>query len=152
MKKQTATPPAPNVENTRGKVTNLTDAEFAMFVAIIYCESGGEKYEGKLAVANVILNRMYDPGYPSTMEGVIKQKGQFSPVELGTFDKRVSEYKNGKFTSSAHKECIQAAKEAMAGKNNIGDRDGFMTPAAFKSYGTGAKNVTTIGNHVFFSW
>lgn len=155
VKKQTTGSAVPdvNVENTRGKITTLTDNEFAMFVAIIYCESGGEKYEGKLAVANVILNRMYGSSYyPNDMEGVIRQKGQFSPVQQGTFDKRVAEYKNGKFTSQAHKECIQAAKEAMAGKNNIGDRNGFMTPAAFKTYGKGAKNVTTIGNHVFFTW
>lgn len=144
--------PATSVENTRGKVTTLTEEEFAMFCAIIYCESGSEKYEGKLAVANVILNRLYSSKYPNTMEGVIKQKGQFSPVKQGTFAKRVSEYKNGKFTTDNHKQCIQAAREAMAGKNNIGTRNGFMTPSAFKTYGRGAKNVTQIGNHKFFEW
>jgi len=139
-------------ENNRGKVTTLTDDEFAMFVAIIYCESGGESYEGKLGVANVILNRLYGGTYGDSLRDVIYAKGQFSPAGDGKLDRKISEYKNGKFTEKAHKECIEAAKEAMAGHNNIGSRKNFMTPSAFKRCVGSASDKLVIGNHVFFTW
>ena len=139
-------------ENNRGQITNLTDEEMAMFVAIIYCESGGESYEGKLGVANVILNRLYSGGEGTTLRSVIYAKRQFTPAGNGTLDKRIAEYKNGKFTEKAHKECIEAAKEACGGHNNIGTRKNFMTKAAYRSTVGSRPDKLVIGNHVFFTW
>ena len=139
-------------ENNRGKVTEFTENEYALFVAIIFCESGGESYEGKLAVANVILNRLYSGAYGKDLSSVLYARGQFTPASNGTLDSRASEYKNGKFKKAAHLECIEAANEAMAGHNNIGSRNGFMTPSAFNTYVGSAPDKLVIGNHVFFSW
>ena len=47
---------------------------------LIYCEARGESYEGKLAVASVVINRILSSKYPDTMAGVIYQKSQFAPV------------------------------------------------------------------------
>jgi N-acetylmuramoyl-L-alanine amidase len=45
----------------------------------VYFEARGESHLGKLAVANVILNRTkVAEKFPDTVCGVIKQKGQFS--------------------------------------------------------------------------
>ena len=54
---------------------------------IINAEAGGEPFKGKIAVGNVVLNRVASPSYPNTIYGVIfDRKGgtQFSPVSLGT--------------------------------------------------------------------
>lgn len=55
---------------------------------IINAEAQGEPYEGKVAVGNVVLNRVKSPLFPNTIYGVIFEyyKGipQFSPVADGT--------------------------------------------------------------------
>ena len=47
---------------------------------LIYCEAGGEPYDGQLAVASVVINRVRSSVYPNTVVGVIYQNKQFSPV------------------------------------------------------------------------
>ena len=45
---------------------------------------------------------------------IIYQKYQFGPVRNGSLSKALSNYDAGKFTSSYHKDCIKAAKVALA--------------------------------------
>lgn len=54
---------------------------------IIEAEAGGEMIEGKIAVGNVVLNRVADKRYPNTIYGVIfdfKNGIQFTPAYTGT--------------------------------------------------------------------
>lgn len=51
----------------------------------IYHEARGESHLGKLAVAQVVINRMRSPKFPKTVCGVVYQPGQFS----WTRDKRL---------------------------------------------------------------
>ena len=54
---------------------------------IIEAEASGEVLEGKIAVGNVVLNRVADTRYPSTIYGVIfdfKNGIQFTPAYTGT--------------------------------------------------------------------
>ena len=51
---------------------------------LIYCEAGGEPYDGQLAVASVVINRVRSSVYPNTVVGVIYQNKQFSPVATWT--------------------------------------------------------------------
>ena len=54
---------------------------------IISAESQGEPWEGKIAVGNVVLNRVASPDFPDTIYGVIfddRWGGQFEPVRNGT--------------------------------------------------------------------
>lgn len=103
---------------------------------IIYCEAGGEPYEGQLAVGAVVINRVLSSVYPSTVEGVLRQKYQFSPVLSGRYDKY---YEIGKTTPS----CYRAADEAMSGLTNIGNCTHFRTPIP------GLEGIR-IGNHIFY--
>ena len=45
---------------------------------LIYCEAGGEPYDGQLAAASVVINRVRSSVYPNTVVGVIYQNKQFS--------------------------------------------------------------------------
>ncbi|WP_370452911.1 spore cortex-lytic enzyme [Sporosarcina sp. BI001-red] len=49
----------------------------------VYGESRGEPYEGQVAVAAVILNRIENPDFPNTVGGVIFQPGAFTAVSDG---------------------------------------------------------------------
>lgn len=141
--------------NTRRKyreAITLTKEEYKLFVCIVYAEAGGENYECQLGVANVILNRVKMDGWPNTLKGVIYQKQQFSPVTNGYLNKCLSEYAAGKFNSKWHESCFKAVDDAVAGKNNIGNRQYFMTAEALKRVlGNNYYDRKDIGKTAFFN-
>jgi len=56
-----------------------TKEELYMLAQVITGEARGEKTKGKIAVANVVMNRVLSRGYPGdTIEAVITAPGQFS--------------------------------------------------------------------------
>lgn len=103
---------------------------------LIYCEAGGEPYEGQVAVGAVVINRVLSSVYPNTVSGVIYQRSQFSPVASGRLALALSQ---NKATAS----CYQAADEAMAGVTNVGGCVYFRTPIA------GLTGIQ-IGGHIFY--
>lgn len=63
--------------------------DYEVLLKIVEAEAGCEDEEGKLLVANVILNRVEDPKFPNTVKEVVFQKEngttQFSPVSDGSY-------------------------------------------------------------------
>lgn len=126
---------AKNSTTTAAKSSGVSasKSELDMLAAIIQCEAEGESYTGKVAVGAVVLNRVKSSKFPNTIEGVIKQKGQFSPVASGRFARVLS---NG-----ANSECYKAAKDALNGSNPIGN-------ALF--FNTGSGRGYRLGGHQFY--
>lgn len=90
----------------------FTDAEFKLMSVVIAMEALYEPYEGKVAVANVIINRILDGYWGDTLNEVIYAPQQFTGANSG----RVEEFWN-----QANGDCMKAAKQAASGYNNIGD-------------------------------
>lgn len=67
------------------------DDQWQCLTQALYFEARGESLKGQFAVAEVILNRVDSPAYPSTVCGVVGQRGggscQFSYVCDGASDK-----------------------------------------------------------------
>ncbi len=103
---------------------------------LIYCEAGGEPYEGKLAVGSVVINRVLSAKFPDTVLGVIYQKKQFSPVASGRLDLALT-------VNKANADCYRAADEAMSGMTNVGNCVFFRTPIP------GLTGIS-IGGHIFY--
>jgi len=103
---------------------------------IIYCEAGGEPYEGQVAVGAVVVNRVLSSVYPNTVVGVIYQNKQFSPVASGRLALALA-------NDSATTSCYKAADEAMRGVTNVGQRVYFRTPIP------GLEGLR-IGGHIFY--
>jgi N-acetylmuramoyl-L-alanine amidase len=59
--------------------------EIEKMARVVYGEARGESYEGQVAVAAVIRNRVYSPEFPSTIEGVIYQRNAFTAVHDGQY-------------------------------------------------------------------
>src|SRR5690606_618018 len=55
---------------------------------LVEAESAGESFEGKVAVASVIANRVELKEFPNTVMGVIKAPKQFSPFMDGSIHRR----------------------------------------------------------------
>lgn len=67
------------------KSVTITKAEEQMLLKLTMAEAGGEDLEGKALVMRVVLNRVLDPSFPNTVEGVICQENQFSPLWDGRY-------------------------------------------------------------------
>lgn len=62
------------------------DAQMLMKIAVV---EDNTNVESQAYVMETVLNRVKSPDFPSTVEGVIRQKGQFSTVSNGSYDKAV---------------------------------------------------------------
>ena len=111
---------------------------------IIEAESGAEPYRGKLAVGNVILNRVKSSDFPNSIYGVIfdrKNGVQFTPVANGTIYN----------TPSA--ESIRAAEACLNGTNVVGNCLYFFNPKTATKASWIIQNrafYESIGNHDFY--
>lgn len=125
--------PAPGSSQEPIVNTSVNDVE--LLAALIECEAGSSDYEGMLAVGAVVVNRMKSSYYPDTLRGVVYQSGQFPPATNGLVDRVLRRgIKNS---------CKQAAEDALAGKNNVGDC------LSFRASSSGHAG-TIIGSNVFF--
>ena len=111
---------------------------------IIHAEAGGEPFRGKIAVGNVVLNRVRSSQYPNTIWGVIfdkKHGTQFSPVSYGTIYN----------TPSA--ESTIAAKLCLEGYSVAGEALFFMNPriASTNWIAQNRPYLFTIGKHDFYA-
>ena len=119
------------------------DAPDALFwlSRIISAESRGEPLEGKIAVGNVVLNRVASSLFPDTVYEVIHQRNQFTPVT------------NGSINLTPNAESVAAAKLCLDGANTIGNALYFINPrSAPNSWAARNRSyVATIGAHAFFA-
>ncbi|MCD8130521.1 MAG: cell wall hydrolase [Lachnospiraceae bacterium] len=115
---------------------SASDYERLLLAALIYCEAGGESYEGKLAVGAVVCNRVRSSGYPNTLQGVIYASGQFTPAKSGRLDQVM-------VSGNIPQSCYDAAEEALAGYTNVGSAVRFRA-------NNGTIEGVVIGNHVFY--
>lgn len=98
--------------NTETK-TLPTQADIRLLAALVYYESGNQPYQGKLAVASVVLNRMNDSRFPDTLSGVIYQSGQFSPAMNGALTWLVAS------GQQIQEDCVKAAEEVLYGGSTL---------------------------------
>ncbi|MBO4872215.1 MAG: cell wall hydrolase [Lachnospiraceae bacterium] len=115
-----------------------------LLAAIIDCEAGGQTYEGKVAVGNVIMNRILDPRFQTTIYDVVYGPGQFSPVKNGFLARKLKQ--------GATEACYEAARDVLDGVCVI-PREYlyFCTPELFaKKPPKNYKSAITVCWHVFY--
>ena len=109
-------------------------ARTAMEDALL-AQKGGESYIGQVAVGNVVMNRMESGKHPNTITGVVYEPGQFSPVRNGSLKRTLG-------SGNVNASCRQAALEAIAGAEPVGDKLFFRR--------VNGRSGQVIGNHVFY--
>ena len=124
--------------------TSVSDEDYNVLLKIVQAEAGICDDEGKILVANVILNRVKSGKFPSTVKGVVYSPSQFSPVSDGSIN-------SVKVTSNTI-ECVNRALEgedysngALYFMNRRGSRSGAIS--WFDSHLT---YLFQHGNHEFF--
>lgn len=131
-----------------GMAYSLCREDYDMLLRIVEAEASGEDEDGKLLVANVVLNRMNHEQFPDTVSEVILQQSggvtQFSPVASGRI-----------WRVEVSEETVSAVWRALEGEDIS---DGALYFAARKYADSSSmqwfdRNLTylfTHGNHEFF--
>lgn len=115
---------------------NADSDTIVLLAAILECEAG-VSYEGMIAVGTVIMNRVGSARFPNTIEGVIYQSGQFSPVRSGKLDEVLEK---GPMDSA-----YKAAKAVLGGERNSKVKKCLFFWASY----TGHKGII-VGDNVFW--
>ena len=123
---------APETESTESSSSDISSSDLDLLAALIYCEAGNQPMEGKIAVGQVVMNRVASGSFANTIHDVIYESGQFTPAYSGQLAGVIG---------SAPSDCYDAALAAMNGEGTVGGALYFNT---------GSGKGTQIGDHQFY--
>ena len=128
------TPETEYVEETESteSAVSASSSDLDLLAALIYCEAGNQSMEGKIAVGQVVMNRVASSSFANTIHDVIYEGGQFTPASSGWLDSVIG---------SAPSDCYEAAQAALNGQGTVGGALYFNT---------GSGKGTQIGAHQFY--
>ena len=107
---------------------------------IIQAECGNQPLEGRMAVGNVVLNRVKNPAFPSTVKGVLSQKNQFTTWKNGALAKR-----------TPNATSVIAAKLVLDGGEVESTKGATFFDSMCNRWAARNKTcVAVIGNHKFY--
>ena len=109
-----------------------------LLARVVNGEARGESYEGQVAIAAVVLNRVKHSSFPNSIAGVIYQPGAFTAVS------------DGQINQSVYSSCYNAARDALNGWAPTGGAIYYYNPStATNQWIRSRKIIKTIGKHVF---
>jgi N-acetylmuramoyl-L-alanine amidase len=125
----------PKVKNK----VNLSEKEIDLLARLVRAEAQIEPFNGKVAVACVVLNRLESSLFPDSIKEVIYEPGQFQPVS------------NGEIHKPADEESIAAVKAALSELRHAAEESLFFyNPKIATSRWLDTRATTlVIGQHVF---
>jgi N-acetylmuramoyl-L-alanine amidase len=121
------------------ELSKYTEQEIDLLARLVRAEAQTEPFEGKVAVACVVLNRIESPLFPDTMKEVIYERKQFQPVS------------NGQINKPADQESIDAVIAALTDHRDMAPGSLFFyNPDIATSRWLDSRATTlVIGQHVF---
>lgn len=115
-----------------------SSSDLYLLAKTVYAEARGEPYEGQVAVAAVILNRVESPDFPNTIAEVIYQPWAFTAVH------------DGQINLEPNETAYSAARDAMNGWDpTYGCLYYYNASTATSKWIFTRTTVVTIGKHVF---
>lgn len=116
----------------------VTGEEYDLLARAVYSEARGEPFQGQVAIAAVILNRVEHENFPDTINDVIFQPSAFTAVQ------------DGQFWLTPDSTAYAAAEEALAGDDPSGGAVFYYNPATASNWWIRSRQIiTAIGKHVF---
>ncbi|MBO2944135.1 spore cortex-lytic enzyme [Paenibacillus sp. F411] len=121
-----------------GNTMGLSDNELKIMANAVYGEARGEPFEGQVAVAAVILNRVKSPTFPNTPSGVIFEPRAFTAVA------------DGQIWLEPNEQAKKAVIQALNGWDPTGGCTYYFNPETATSPWIWTRpQVKTIGQHIF---
>ena len=141
VEKTTLPQPQPEREYASAIQSRDWDAEESqMLMRLAMAEAEGESVEGKALVMLVVLNRVWSDDFPGTIEEVIFQPKQFSPVTEG------GRY----YTAEPNEECWEALELVMNGWDESGGALYFESCEGGSWHSENLEYLFQEGNHKFY--
>ena len=118
----------------------------------IYREAGHEPFEGKVAVAQVTLNRTQHPSFPNTVCEVVYQKNSFMGKVVCQFSWYCdSVHRMRPVNKQAYEESYRVAKMVYLEDFKLESvKNALYYHADYVNPNWGKKKVTKIGAHIFY--
>lgn len=127
-----------NIEEFKKQDVIVTAEEKELLARLVTAEAKGEPYAGKVAVAEVVLNRVEDDRFPDSVKEVIYEKNAFQPVQ------------NNSIQQPAEPTSVKAVEDALIEKEHDTEALFFYNPeTASDNWIRDRKIIQQIGNHVF---
>jgi N-acetylmuramoyl-L-alanine amidase len=125
-------------ELSSGNTMGLSENDLKIMANAVYGEARGEPFEGQVAVAAVIMNRVKSPSFPNTPSGVIFQPGAFTAVA------------DGQIYLEPNEQARKAVEQALNGWDPSGGCLYYFNPKTATSKWIWTRpQVKTIGEHIF---
>lgn len=123
---------------TVSRGNNISREDLGLLARAVYSEARGESYEGQVAVAAVILNRLESPEFPKTIREIIFEPWAFTAVH------------DGQFWLTPNETAYKAAKDAINGWDPTGGAVFYYNPAKTTNKWIWSRPVIKqIGSHLF---
>ena len=128
------------------------DRQLSCLAQNIYHEAGYEPFEGKVAVAQVTLNRAASGNFPSDICGVIYQKSKVYEKVICQFSWYCEQpTKVRPINAAAYNESMAVAKKVLLeGFKLDGLKKAMYYHADYVNPGWRKEKVATIGRHIFY--
>lgn len=131
-------------QNNQSKVTaantpnGFSQNDIQLMANAVYGEARGEPYEGQVAVAAVIINRLESATFPNTVSGVIFEPLAFTAVA------------DGQIWLTPNETAKKAVLDAINGMDPTGEATYYFNPdTATSSWIWGRPQIKKIGKHIF---
>lgn len=123
---------------TTSNSLGLSENDINLMANAVYGEARGEPYEGQVAVAAVILNRVKSSLFPNTVSGVIFEPRAFTAVA------------DGQIWLTPNEKAKRAVRDAMNGWDPTGGCIYYFNPdTATSGWIWTRPQVKRIGKHIF---
>jgi spore germination cell wall hydrolase CwlJ-like protein len=118
----------------------------------IYREAGHEPFEGKVAVAQVTMNRVAHPAFPKDVCGVVYQKNVVMERVVCQFSWYCdSVHKNRPINKEAYNESYEVAKKVLLEGFKLDVlKDALYYHATYVNPRWNLEKIGTIGQHIFY--
>ena len=132
---QKQTPSKPTAVNTPN---GFSQNDIQLMANAVYGEARGEPYEGQVAVAAVILNRIDSSAFPNTASGVIFEPGAFTAVA------------DGQIWLTPNEQAKEAVLDAINGWDPSSSAIYYFNPVTATSKWIWSRpQIKKIGKHIF---
>jgi N-acetylmuramoyl-L-alanine amidase len=126
------------IDGVAGPLTLQKLEDVEKIAHVVYGEARGESFEGQVAVAAVVINRVHSPEFPSSVASVITQQNAFTAVS------------DGQYYLSPNATAYKAVKAAYKGWDPSYGATYYYNPVdSTNTWIFSRKVIRTIGKHNF---
>jgi spore germination cell wall hydrolase CwlJ-like protein len=118
----------------------------------IYYEAGNESFDGKVAVAQVTLNRVEHQQFPETVCGVVQQRTRVGNKTICQFSWVCEPVGKIRYNSHRWQDSLDIARNVMRQGLQLEELENALYfHATHVNPNWGLERLTRIGNHIFYS-